>query len=462
MTHDLRRLDQHGTRVVYLLGNAVRRLAKGAESPLQGLRQATRALLSAAGPCDLRFERGAAWLNDHLLRTGGGMGIQLTALYRLFHSRGLSGVKLRPGLGPDAWPLILKHVLAAPEVARGGSATNELLSASAIPGVRLLPLGRGPDARRRELRAGADVDLYGRALARVGTLFAEDRAGTQAFARVAQELVASVVRDPRHLLALIGVPFDVAYEVRHPVNTAVLALAVGRHLGLARGALMDLCLCALAADAGMADVPRDVLAKAEALTPEELEQVRHHPLDSVRRVLEDPRLDVAARRRLVVAFEHHIEGADGGYPKVHGWSRQHLYSRVVSVCDAFDAMVADKPWRQGMLPDEALAQLLVEAGGRLDPTLVVALAETLGRFPVGSAVLLDTGELAVVHAAAPDDDPSHPWVRLVADASAAPVSPGAPLNLAVDGRAVVRSVQPEPLGIDAGAAVFGGLGASAR
>ena len=464
MSVDLRLQDQLGARVVYLLGNAIRLAASEPQHTrpvMAQLQSATARLLRAVGPSELRFERGAAWLNDHLLRTGGGMGIQLTALHKMFGSKGLSGLKLRPGLAADTWHEAILRVLKAPLVGRDCSATNELLGAAGLNGVRFLPRGSGPDARRRELRAAADIDLYGRALHRMSMLFVEE-SGVQGFSRVAQELVSSVVRDPRHLVALVQLPLDVAYEVRHPVNTAILALALGRRLGLTRGALLDLCLCALAADAGMADVPREVLGKASPLTPKELELVRRHPLDSVRRVLADPRLDRAARRRLIVAFEHHIEGADGGYPKVFGWERQHLYSRIVSVCDSYDAMVAEKPWRQALLPDEALAQLVAESGARLDPTLVVALAETLGRFPVGTIVLLDTGEVAVVHASAADEaDPTRPVVRtlITAQGGRAPSSrPRALAREAPQGPRVVRSVEPQALGIDAGAAVFGGLG----
>ncbi|MCP4803897.1 MAG: hypothetical protein GY913_14390 [Proteobacteria bacterium] len=464
MTVDLRLQDQLGTRVVYQLGNAVRLAASQPEhlAPvLDALQRATRSLLGSVGPSELRFERGAAWLNDHLLRTGGGMGIQLTTLYRMFASKGLSGLKVRPGVSAASWTEALRRVLSAPQVAKGGSATTDLLGATGLDGVRFLPLGRGPDARRRELRAAADIDLYGRALDRVSTLFVEE-GGVQAFSRVAQELVAATLRDPRHLVALVTLPMEVAYEIRHPVNTAILTLAVGRHLGLSRGALLDLCLCAFSADSGMADVPREILEKIQPLSQSEKDRVRRHPLDSVRRVLADPRLDRAARRRLVVAFEHHIEGTHGGYPRVFGWSRQHIYSRIVSVCDAFDAMIADKPWRPALLADEALAQLVVEAGARLDPALVVALAETLGRFPVGTAVLLDSGEVAVVHSPASEDaDPTRPVVRVILTTSGGRSPDQRAVALAREapgGRRAVRSVDAQALGINTGEAVFGGLG----
>lgn len=460
---DLRLLDQRGTRFVFLLGNAIRRALTAPEAlafELNHLSRALRELLAIAPVTSVRFERGAAWLNDHLLRTGGGMGLQLTQLHRLFSSKGVGGVRINATLQPKQLARALERILNAPARAKGEDGAAELQTQTGIPGLSWLsarPASAKELRRRAQLRAAGEIDAYGRALALVGAMYLEE-GGLEAFSHVAQELVSAAARDPRHLIGLAVVPLDVAYELRHPVNTTVFALALGRQLSLNRGALLDLALCALACDTGMVNVPREVLGKAEPLTAKELELIRRHPIDSVRRALRDPTLDNAMRRRLVVSFEHHIEPNGRGYPKVYGWDRQHLYSRIISIADSFDAMIVNKPWRSALLPDEALAQMMAEAGSRLDPALVVTFARMMGRYPVGTTVLLDSGEVAVVHTASdPQKHAADPVVRLLTtpDGGRRPDAPV--LDLRGDERRVLRSVEPDVLGIDALSAMFGGL-----
>jgi len=458
----LRLLDQRGCRVVYVLGNALRRAVarESVMSDMTHLAQATRELLAVSPVASFRFERGDAWLNDHRLRSGGGLSLQLSSLYRLFMSKGVGGLRVNTTLKPKQWARALERILSAPQRKPGEDGSAELEARTGIPGLSWLTskrLSAMQLRRRAQLRAAAEIDAYGRAIELVGAMYVEE-GGLEAFSYVAQELVSATVTDPRHLVGLGIVPLDVAYELRHPVNTTVFALALGRRLGLNRGVLLDLALCALACDTGMANVPREILKKSEALSAKELEYIHRHPVDSVRRVLKDPSLDTAMRRRLVVAFEHHIEPNERGYPKVFGWDRQHLYSKIISVADSFDAMIAAKPWRPALLPDEALAQMVAEAGSRLDPALVLTFVRVMGRFPVGTTVLLDSGEVGVVHTPTdPTQQPPDPIVRLLTtpDGQRRPEAPV--VDLRQDDRMVLRSIDPEVLGVDALSALFGGL-----
>ena len=121
-------------------------------------------------------------------------------------------------------------------------------------------------------------------------------------------------------------------------------------------------------------------------------------------------------------------------------------------------MIVSKPWRAALLPAEAVAQMVAEAGGRLDPALVVTFARMMGRHPVGSTVLLDTGEVGVVHAASdPERHPGSPTVRLLTTAEGGRRAEAPVVDLCSDPRVVLRSIDPAVLGIDALSAVFGGL-----
>jgi len=122
--------------------------------------------------------------------------------------------------------------------------------------------------------------------------------------------------------------------------------------------------------------------------------MERHPLRSVEFLLGEGVFSRSVLSRIVVAFEHHRLVHGGGYPPM---SRgPDLFSRIVSIAEAYDALTTDRPWRKAYLPDEALGYMLSESGKRFDPALLKVFVNTLGLYPVGTLVRLTTGELAVV------------------------------------------------------------------
>jgi hypothetical protein len=95
-----------------------------------------------------------------------------------------------------------------------------------------------------------------------------------------------------------------------------------------------------------------------------------------------------------VAFEHHRNYDSSGYPFAS--RRPDLFSRIVTIADVYDALTTQRPWRNAFMPDEALGMMTREAGKRFDPTLMKVFINTLGLYPVGTLVRLDSGELGVV------------------------------------------------------------------
>jgi hypothetical protein len=118
---------------------------------------------------------------------------------------------------------------------------------------------------------------------------------------------------------------------------------------------------------------------------------------------------------MIVAYEHHQRHDLMGYPEAAAGAEQHLFSKIVGVCDAYDAMTTMRPFRREIRPDKALAVLMQGRGKAYDPGVTKALVAMLGIYPMGAVVKLDDESVAVVYRVN-NDDLLHPRVKVLADA----------------------------------------------
>jgi HD-GYP domain-containing protein (c-di-GMP phosphodiesterase class II) len=148
-------------------------------------------------------------------------------------------------------------------------------------------------------------------------------------------------------------------------------------------------------------------------------------------------LNELALRSMIVAYEHHINIDRSGYPSLEGHTELSLFGRIVAIADCFDAMTAHRAYRKAPFsPYAALHQILTKNREKFDPLLLKAFINTVGMYPAGTAVLLDTNELAVVvhHNT---HDIFRPKVQVVTDKDRKPV---------VDGRIIDLSLRDEETG----------------
>ncbi|MDF1542103.1 MAG: HD-GYP domain-containing protein [Anaerosomatales bacterium] len=234
------------------------------------------------------------------------------------------------------------------------------------------------------------------------------------------------------------------YTFYHSANVAILSLALGslvtedaRFLGaLGTGALLH--------DIGKMTVDRDILNKTGALTPEEWNSMRDHPVSGARMAARMPGLDQSAA---VVILEHHMAYDGSGYPRRHSGQMQHLASRIVAVADAYDAMTSRRSYSEARPQDEAMALVAESAGSTLDPTLVRLFVMMLGVYPPRSVVRLGDGSTAVVVRPG-ESDPLRPVVRVIAAPTGELVEPGL-LDLGGSGAPdIERCLDPASLNIE--------------
>lgn len=173
------------------------------------------------------------------------------------------------------------------------------------------------------------------------------------------------------------------YTTTHSMNVSVLTMALGEFLGLTPAAVRAFGLAGLLHDLGKVRIPKEILSKPGKLTPEERVVVEAHPADGARMILEGEQpLDLAA----VVAYEHH-RGHDGsGYPRAHYAREAHQASRLVHVCDVYDALRTRRPYRDAWTSIEALDYIQERAGKEFDPAMSAAFIEMMRQWDARIAI----------------------------------------------------------------------------
>jgi len=273
----------------------------------------------------------------------------------------------------------------------------------------------GNDQRNREARAQAresydagvgamrDVEMQaklGRAL-EVGPL-----------QRVVESMLDNLLKDPAAVLGLTAIKGHDDYTLNHSINVCILAISLGSALDLDKDDIRSLGLAALLYDLGKVRIPEEILTKAGPLTSEEWTLVKRHSEEGADLL---KRLQLEDKMPMIVAFEHHQRHDLLGYPDSNA-SEQHLFSKIVAVCDAYDAMTTARPFRREIRPDKALAVLMQGRGKAYEPGITKALVAMLGIYPMGAVVILDDGATAVVYRVN-NDDLLHPRVKILMDAS---------------------------------------------
>jgi HD-GYP domain-containing protein (c-di-GMP phosphodiesterase class II) len=235
--------------------------------------------------------------------------------------------------------------------------------------------------------------------------------------RAVQATVDVLLEDESSLLAMSAIKDHDEYTFTHSVNVCMFSLAIGHRLGLSRTQLAELGIAALFHDIGKVSVPATVLNKVGMLDVDEWKTLRNHTLTGVQLLSKMPRCNQQIIRSLVVAFQHHINMDQTGYPNAEDEVPLDLYSKIVRIADTFDAMTTERPYMNKVhSPHEALQYLLSQAGTKFDPVLVKAFAASLGIFPAGTVVKLNTGEAGIVVKHDPNGEPDRPVVRIIRNA----------------------------------------------
>jgi putative nucleotidyltransferase with HDIG domain len=174
------------------------------------------------------------------------------------------------------------------------------------------------------------------------------------------------------------------YTTTHACNVSVLSMGLAEKLGLSRAEIRAFGVAGLLHDIGKVRIPHEILTKPGRLTPEEIAIMSKHPAEGARLLIEREKgMQLAA----VVAYEHHVCLDGRGYPQFHNDRGCHMASRIVHVCDVYDALSTNRPYRKPWSSEQSLHYLEEKAGTEVDPVVASAFAElvrgaTLAKIPM--------------------------------------------------------------------------------
>lgn len=251
-----------------------------------------------------------------------------------------------------------------------------------------------PVSQSEELQRAAR--LLASARGAVKDMFQDARMGRaidrQVMRAVAEDIADSVTRNAGALISLARVKTADEYTYMHSVAVCALMVALARQLGLPDEEVRAAGFAGLLHDVGKADIPLEILNKPGRLTEEEFAIVREHPRKGWQRLRAAGIEDEAA---LEVCLHHHERVDGGGYPDGLKGEALTLLARMGAVCDVYDAITSNRPYKAGWDPAESLKRM-ASWKGHFDERIFQAFVRSLGIYPVGSLVRLSNQRLAVV------------------------------------------------------------------
>ena len=197
---------------------------------------------------------------------------------------------------------------------------------------------------------------------------------------VVRSLSMAMHGDQEMILPLLQLREFDEYTTTHSLNVSVLTMALAEHLELSSDDVRTFGVAGLLHDLGKVNIPPDILNKPGKLTDQERMIIQNHPIDGARLIIESGRrLDLAA----AVAHEHHIMINGHGYPKTHYPRDCHKASKLIHVCDVFDALRTRRPYREAWETERVLTYIEERAGTEFEPSAASAFVAMMRKAEAG-------------------------------------------------------------------------------
>ncbi len=211
--------------------------------------------------------------------------------------------------------------------------------------------------------------------------------------KAVSKCVHSILNSPDALMWLTQLKSRDEYTSQHSMNVCVFSIALGRQLNLPEPELKNIGLCGMMHDMGKLKIPLEILNKPGRFDAAELAIMQSHPTLGLQLLVSDK----ATPHCVLNAVYGHHERMDGkGYPRGLFANEIHLYTRIVTIADMYDAISSDRVYKKGKTHLESIHILTEMSGTQLDSSLVRKFIESLGIYPPGNIVEMSTGEVAVI------------------------------------------------------------------
>ena len=259
------------------------------------------------------------------------------------------------------------------------------------------PAGKSEQRIDTAQEAARAVMVCAKSRQAVTSMFNEARMGKALDAEdalpIVEEISASVLRNPGALIGLARLKDKDDYTYMHSVAVCALMVSLAQRLGLEDEQVRQAGMAGLLHDVGKMMIPLEILNKPGKLTDAEFDLVKSHPVEGHKMLLEGTGISDIA---LDVCLHHH-EKVDGkGYPDRLRNEQISLYAKMGAVCDVYDAITSNRPYKEGWEPAESIRKMAEWSAGNYDPVIFQAFVKSIGIYPVGSLVRLESNRLAVI------------------------------------------------------------------
>ena len=434
------------------------------QNSLEDLDAVARKLLDLEGELEIRMSGDFIFVNSTRLRVELDNYASFSHILAMFRACDIGALRIRPGIEKREWQVFLSVMLSLAERGPAEEQLEELQDRLEQGKVVHLELDRPlPEGGSTEQSRHAAKQVYAQGVAVTKDVIGSIRMGRTArlkrVKRAVQLVVDQVLNNETSMLGLTTLRDYDEYTFTHSMNVCIISVALGRKLGFSKVQLCDLGMTALLHDVGKARVPPEILNKAGKLDEHEWKVIQGHPWFGALTLFSMRAYEEIPYRSILVAHEHHMKIDLTGYPKVVRPRMLGIFSRIVAVADAFDAATTRRVYQTVPVePDEVLREMWENPKRGQDKVLVKALINLVGVYPIGTCVILDTFEIAVVAGASADRQQlNRPIVRVALDAEGGPVPlPGIEVNLSEKDesgayrRSIVKVTNPDRFGITVG------------
>ena len=426
-------------------------------SDLHGLMSAQ---LASEGSVELRVVGDFFFLNETRLRLDLSNFSTFGSFAQALAEHGIGAVDVTMGLTRDEWAPFLSLLLRKGGGEKPFEAFVERLTATSVTHIDVRPEKdvHQPELEHEEALQAAKR-TYAQSVKVAKDVLGDMRMGRAVNARkvkrAVQNIVDQVLSNESSIVTMTTLKDFDEYTFTHSVNVCIFSVVIGQRLGLEKLELYELGLGALLHDIGKMRMENEIINKPGGLTDAEWAQLREHPTEGLLILFQMGGFADMPYRQMLMAYEHHMKLDQSGYPASRRPRRVSLFSRIVAVADGFDAGTSIRsyqytPWP----PDEVLKEMRDSPRRGFDPLLVKALITATGVFPIGTLVILDSYEMAVVCGVHREPERLHlPMVKIISDAMGAPLPQPRLLDLSATDeggqplRQILKTSDPQKYGI---------------
>ena len=210
---------------------------------------------------------------------------------------------------------------------------------------------------------------------------------------IVDKIISSILANKDIIANLCDIRSVDDYTFSHSVNVCILSLIIGIGLGYSGDRLRELGVGSILHDIGKVMVPNDILKKPYQLTSEEFEEIKKHTYYGYEILKNTSGISMTAS---YIALEHHERIDGSGYPYQLKDDNIHKAARIVAVSDVYDALTSDRIYRKKLMPHEVIDYITSLGSHHFDQEVVDVFIRFIAYYPVGTAVILNTGEKGLV------------------------------------------------------------------